>query len=53
MKENPIPTRDLKNGTKFVGIVMSSTFEAIKPTLERKASKAVLKLISRSTRVNY
>jgi len=52
MKENPIPTRDLKNSSRLLAPIFLGTFEAVKPTLERKAVKTLVKIL-RSNRINY
>lgn len=39
MKENLIPTKDLKTGVKVVSKVTTNLFEAFKPALKRKLGK--------------
>lgn len=45
MKENPIPTRDLRTGAKVVYLVGEGIFEAIKPHLKYYAMRKVEKVL--------
>jgi hypothetical protein len=45
MKEQYIPTKDLKTSVEILGVVVSRTAEALKPAVKRELGKRTLKIL--------
>lgn len=50
LEKYPLPLKDLKTGTRVVGQIGSSTFEALKPSLGRYVERTVIKILSKRSK---